>query len=167
MERTPKAFGAVRSTFEMTTTPPFRPTRGSTPAALPRSGCGQVVRRRSSYSRQGRTEPGNRLVMPQNGNNKTAFVLAGGGSLGAVQVGMLKALARQPIVPDFVVGASVGAINGAFYAAAPNEEGVARLESLWLTLRRGEIFPLSAVRSVLGLLWQTRLLGHFRTITNT
>lgn len=89
--------------------------------------------------------------MPQNGNNKTAFVLAGGGSLGAVQVGMLKALARQPIVPDFVVGASVGAINGAFYAAAPNEEGVARLESLWLTLRRGEIFPLSAVRSVLGL----------------
>jgi NTE family protein len=44
---------------------------------------------------------------------KTAFVLAGGGSLGAVQVGMLKALTRQGMIPDFVVGASVGALNGA------------------------------------------------------
>ena len=60
--------------------------------------------------------------MLQNGNQKTAFVLAGGGSLGAVQVGMLKALAKQHIVPDFVVGASVGAINSAYYAAEPNEE---------------------------------------------
>ncbi len=50
--------------------------------------------------------------MPQTGNQRTAFVLAGGGSLGAVQVGMLKALARLNVVPDFVVGASVGAING-------------------------------------------------------
>src|SRR5205085_10213834 len=89
--------------------------------------------------------------MPQNGNHKTAFVLAGGGSLGAVQVGMLKALTRKHIVPDFVAGASVGAINGAFYAAAPNEEGVARLESLWLKLRRADVFPLSAVSSALGL----------------
>jgi predicted acylesterase/phospholipase RssA len=47
--------------------------------------------------------------MQQNGNKKTAFVLAGGGSLGAVQVGMLKVLASQNIVPDFVVGAAVGA----------------------------------------------------------
>ena len=89
--------------------------------------------------------------MRQNGNPKTAFVLAGGGSLGAVQVGMLKALARQHIVPDFVVGASVGAINGACYAAEPNEEGVAHLESMWLKLRRADIFPLSAVSSILGL----------------
>lgn len=89
--------------------------------------------------------------MPQNGIQKTAFVLAGGGSLGAVQVGMLKALARQGIVPDFVVGASVGAINGAYYAAEPNEGGVARLESIWLKLRRADIFPLSVVSSLLGL----------------
>lgn len=89
--------------------------------------------------------------MPQNGNQKTAFVLAGGGSLGAVQVGMLKALARQHIVPDFVVGASVGAINGAYYAAEPNEEGVARLERIWLRLHRADIFPLSVVSSILCL----------------
>ena len=89
--------------------------------------------------------------MQQNGNKKTAFVLAGGGSLGAVQVGMLKVLASQNIVPDFVVGASVGAINGAIYAAEPSEEGVARLESMWLKLHRADVFPLSAVSSILGL----------------
>ena len=89
--------------------------------------------------------------MPQNENPKTAFVLAGGGSLGAVQVGMLKALAGHHVVPDFVVGASVGAINGACYAGEPNESGVARIESFWLNLRRTDIFPLSATSSVLGL----------------
>jgi NTE family protein len=89
--------------------------------------------------------------MPQNQNHKTAFVLAGGGSLGAVQVGMLKELARQQIVPDFVVGASVGAINGVVYAAEPNEEGVAHLESMWLGLRRADVFPLSATSGIRGL----------------
>ena len=79
--------------------------------------------------------------MPQTGGAKTAIVLAGGGSLGAVQVGMLKALARQRIVPDFVVGASVGAINGAYFAAEPNEEGVTRLERVWSRLHRADIFP--------------------------
>src|SRR6186997_1259008 len=89
--------------------------------------------------------------MPENVSQKTAFVLAGGGSLGAVQVGMLKALARHHIVPDLVVGASVGAINSAFYAASPNEDGIARLEFLWLKLHRGDVFPLSASNSSLGL----------------
>jgi NTE family protein len=88
--------------------------------------------------------------MRDNGN-KTAYVLAGGGSLGAVQVGMLKALATHHIIPDFVVGASVGAINGACYAGEPNEAGIARIESLWLKLRRADIFPLSAKDSILGL----------------
>ena len=75
--------------------------------------------------------------MSQIGNQRTAFVLAGGGSLGAVQVGMLKALTRLGLVPDLVVGASVGAINGTYFAMEPNEQGVARLERVWLRLRRG------------------------------
>ena len=83
--------------------------------------------------------------MPQNGNQRTAFVLAGGGSLGAVQVGMLKALTRQQVIPDFVVGASVGAINGVYFALEPNEAGVARLERIWLRIRRADIFPVSPV----------------------
>ncbi len=56
--------------------------------------------------------------------SKTAFVLAGGGSLGAVQVGMLETLVDQGISADLVVGASVGAINGAYFAAYPDAEGV-------------------------------------------
>ncbi|MGD0934221.1 MAG: patatin-like phospholipase family protein, partial [Streptosporangiaceae bacterium] len=47
----------------------------------------------------------------------TAFVLGGGGVLGAHEVGMLQALAEAGIRPDIVVGTSVGAINGAFVAA--------------------------------------------------
>ncbi len=90
--------------------------------------------------------------MQADGTHKTAFVLAGGGSLGAVQVGMLKALTRLKIVPDFVVGASVGAINGAYFAAEPNEKGVARLEGIWSRLHRADIFPLSLINGLLAIL---------------
>ena len=81
---------------------------------------------------------------------KTAFVFAGGGSLGAVQVGMLKALVRQHVVPDVVIGASVGAINAAYFAGDPSAEGIDRLERIWLRLRRADIFPFSPVNSVLS-----------------
>ena len=60
----------------------------------------------------------------------TAFVLGGGGILGAHEVGMLRALAEAEVRPDIVVGTSVGAINGAFVAADP--AGAAeRLGELW------------------------------------
>src|SRR6185437_7691449 len=59
---------------------------------------------------------------------KTAFVFTGGGSLGAIQVGMLRALLACGVQPDFVVGASVGAINASYFAGAPNLDGVAMLE---------------------------------------
>ena len=85
-------------------------------------------------------------------SGRTAFVLAGGGSLGAVQVGMLKALARNGIVPDLVIGASVGAINAAHFASLPNSEGVARLERIWLGLHSANVFPLSPVNSQLAIL---------------
>lgn len=81
-----------------------------------------------------------------------AFVLAGGGSLGAIQVGMLKALTEADVRPSCVIGASVGAINGAFYAFHPHRDGVARLERLWLGMTRADIFPISLWRSLGGLL---------------
>jgi NTE family protein len=81
----------------------------------------------------------------------TALVLAGGGSFGAVQVGMLRALVSYGIVPDLVVGSSVGAINGAYFAGAPSAEGVARLAAIWRGLRRNEVFPFTW-RSLFGLL---------------
>jgi NTE family protein len=60
-----------------------------------------------------------------------AFVLGGGGKWGAVEVGMLLALAERGIVPDVVVGCSIGAINGAAYAADPTVAGVRRLQRFW------------------------------------
>lgn len=81
---------------------------------------------------------------------KTAFVLAGGGSFGAVQVGMLRELVNDGIVPDLVVGSSVGAINGAYFAGAPTLQGVAQLEAIWRGLRRRDVFPFTW-RSVIGL----------------
>jgi len=60
----------------------------------------------------------------------TAFVLGGGGLLGACEVGMLRALAEAGIKPDLVVGTSIGAINGAFVAADPTGSAK-RLGQLW------------------------------------
>ncbi|WP_027054808.1 patatin-like phospholipase family protein [Mesorhizobium erdmanii] len=87
--------------------------------------------------------------MPSGTDNKTALVLAGGGSFGAVQVGMLKALVAAGMTADFVVGSSVGAINGAYYAAAGTVETIARLETLWRGITRNDVFPMSW-RSMLG-----------------
>ena len=72
---------------------------------------------------------------------RTAFVLAGGGSRGAVQVGMLEELTRRGIRADRVYGASVGAINGAGYAGDPTPEGIARMVEHWLGVKGTEIFP--------------------------
>jgi len=83
---------------------------------------------------------------------RTAFVFAGGGSLGAVQVGMLKALMRIQVRPDFIVGASVGAINGAYFAAEPDATGVARLERIWSRLHTTDVFPFSIMNSLLAIL---------------
>jgi len=84
------------------------------------------------------------------GSPKTAFVLAGGGSLGAVQVGMLRALVLHGLSPDLVVGASVGAINGAFFAGRPDAIGVQRLEEIWRAVRRRDIFPFAPLANLVG-----------------
>jgi NTE family protein len=61
----------------------------------------------------------------------TAFVLGGGGVLGAVEVGMLQALFEAGIAPDLVLGTSVGALNGALVARDPTPAVVERLTDLW------------------------------------
>jgi NTE family protein len=87
---------------------------------------------------------------------KTAFVFTGGGSLGAIQVGMLRVLLSSGVKLDFVVAASVGAINASYFVGAPNAAGVARLEQIWSGLRRADIFPFS-LASAFGLI---RHQGH-------
>ncbi len=83
----------------------------------------------------------------------TAFVLAGGGSLGAVEAGMLRALIQHGEKADFVVGASAGAFNGAYFAAEPTQAGVAKLEAIWRGLKREHIFPFS-LKNLFGFLWR-------------
>jgi NTE family protein len=69
-----------------------------------------------------------------------AFVLGGGGALGAYQVGMLRALLEAGVRPGLVVGTSVGAINGAAVAAEPEPAAVERLADLWRGLGRAGVF---------------------------
>lgn len=80
---------------------------------------------------------------------KTAFVFAGGGSLGAIEAGMLRELTASGVRPDFLVGASAGAINSVFFAYQPHTAGAMRLEFLWRGVRRQQILPWS-ILSVLG-----------------
>lgn len=70
-----------------------------------------------------------------------AFVFSGGGPLGALQVGMLKALYEHDLRPDLVVGTSAGALNATWTAFDPSTEGIKRLESQWRRLRDTDLFP--------------------------
>ncbi len=74
-------------------------------------------------------------MLPWRGG-KTAFSLSGGGARGALQVGCLRALAEQRIVPDFIVGTSVGAWNGAWVASGLTPERTKRLADIWATISR-------------------------------
>ena len=84
---------------------------------------------------------------------KTALVFAGGGSFGAIQVGMMHALAAHGVSADMVVGSSVGALNGAYYAGDPSLRGVLQLETIWRGLQRHDVFPVTW-RTLLGFLWR-------------
>jgi len=83
-----------------------------------------------------------------------AFVLGGGGQLGAHEVGMLRALLERGIVPDLVVGTSVGAINGAAVASEPTVAAVERLAGTWSDIERSDVFAGSLLRR-LGTLART------------
>jgi len=81
-----------------------------------------------------------------------AFVLSGGASLGAIQVGMLRALFERRITPDLVIGTSIGAVNGAYIVSRPATPDTAdALADVWLGLHRFEVFPPEPITGLLGL----------------
>jgi len=71
--------------------------------------------------------------------HRIAFVLAGGGSLGAVQVGMLAELIGAGVRPDIIVGVSAGALNGAFLAFDPSPGMVEQMAMLWSRMTTREV----------------------------
>lgn len=80
---------------------------------------------------------------------RTAFVLGGGGLLGAVEVGMLRALFETDVHPDLILGTSVGALNGALVAADPTTDVIDRLVGLWESAASSrEVYGDGAVRQV-------------------
>ncbi|HYX94649.1 MAG TPA: patatin-like phospholipase family protein [Geodermatophilus sp.] len=95
------------------------------------------------------------------GRGGTAFVLGGGGVLGAAEVGMLQALLEHGVRPDLVVGTSVGAVNGALVAADPTRGAVDRLRGVWEELASRRVFAGSVLGRV-GTLVRTRTHLHPR-----
>src|SRR5260370_6082402 len=86
------------------------------------------------------------------GEPRTAFVLAGGAALGAMQAGMIHALYERGIAPDLLIGTSAGAVNAAFLASRPATVATAQeLAALWRGLRRSDILPLRPATLISGL----------------
>ncbi len=83
---------------------------------------------------------------------RTAFVLAGGAALGAMQAGMVHALYERGITPDLLVGTSAGALNAAFLASRPPTAATAsELAAIWRRLRRKDILPVRPATLLGGL----------------
>ena len=84
----------------------------------------------------------------------TAYVLGGGGVLGAVEVGMLRALLERDLTPDLILGTSVGALNGAMVAREPDLGVIDRLTELWKSAAETRMVygdrPLRTVRRVVS-----------------
>jgi NTE family protein len=89
------------------------------------------------------------------GGRRTAFVLSGGASLGALQVGMLRALYERGVAPDLLVGTSAGALNAAFVAPRPQTPATAaELAGIWRGVQREDVFPVGARSLIAGITGQ-------------
>ncbi|MGH9041051.1 MAG: patatin-like phospholipase family protein [Acidimicrobiia bacterium] len=94
---------------------------------------------------------------PSGDRPRNAFVLSGGGNLGSIQAGMLKALLASGITPDLLVGTSIGSVNAAFLAADPSPGQVEKLCELWTTARSRDVFTWKPWRIAHALLRQGSL----------
>ncbi len=83
-----------------------------------------------------------------------AFVLSGGGSRGAFEVGALRALLSHGIKPDMLVGSSAGAVNAAGLALDPTLSGVRRLEALWLDMDQDDFYTSNPILTALRLVFR-------------
>ena len=77
-----------------------------------------------------------RAARPVSLPGQVVLVLQGGGALGAYQVGVYEALHDAGVEPDWVIGTSIGAINGALIAGNPPEHRLERLRTFWLNVEQ-------------------------------
>lgn len=91
---------------------------------------------------------------------RTAWVLPGGSTFGAVQAGLVTALFEAGIHPDVLVGTSAGSLNAAWLAGDPTPEGAEKLRDLWTSMRRTDVFPIQPLRILAG---KTGLANHLMT----
>ncbi|HSA76854.1 MAG TPA: patatin-like phospholipase family protein, partial [Nitrosarchaeum sp.] len=82
-------------------------------------------------------------TMSKKSKYETILVLQGGGSLGAYECGVFKALSKQNIEFDVIVGTSIGAINASLIAGSKMDNAAENLENFWLDLSENitSIFP--------------------------
>jgi NTE family protein len=80
-----------------------------------------------------------------------AFVLQGGGSLTAGQVGMLQALGEAGIRPDVIVGSSAGALNAVAFGQDPTAGGLEELRHRWTRVHRHDVFRIQPGQLLAGL----------------
>ena len=81
----------------------------------------------------------------------TAWVLRGGASFGAAQVGMARALMEAGHYPDLLYGTSAGALNASWLATDPTLDGIESLGLMWAAVRRRDVFPLRPWTALKGL----------------
>lgn len=62
---------------------------------------------------------------------RVAYVLQGGGSLGAYQFGVVKGLLEAGYEPDWIAATSIGAIQAAIIVGNPKEKRIERLHEFW------------------------------------
>ena len=74
---------------------------------------------------------------------QVVLVLQGGGALGAYQAGVYEALHEAGVEPDWVIGTSIGAINGALIAGNTAENRLARLHEFWRRVQQASPFAVA------------------------
>lgn len=83
----------------------------------------------------------------------TVLVLQGGGALGAYHLGVIEELTARGIVPDWVCGVSIGAINAAILAGNPPADRLRQLARFWERVSAGPLLPPLPLLGDVGDLW--------------
>ncbi len=100
-------------------------------------------------------------IVDRNKVGQVVLVFQGGGALGAYQGGVYQALHEAGIEPDWVIGTSIGAINGALIAGNAPEKRLERLRAFWAQTRHTRVTQLLGSNPFLG-----RQLTNAATVLN-